>query len=119
MKEFRSVIVGDNNIKILDGSTGIYDIDKIKKCSILNEDAHFRGKTDPFVHQVLGNTAFFSIIGNGTKVYVGLRLITEEGNKLAIYVSQKAVLFDSDEYKKDFKEAKRIKKLIDNRVLAS
>lgn len=33
MKEFRSVIVDDNNIKILDGSTGstgIYDINKKK-----------------------------------------------------------------------------------------
>ena len=30
MKEFRSVIVDDNNIKILDGSTVIYDINKKK-----------------------------------------------------------------------------------------
>ena len=52
-------------------------------------------------------------------MYVGLRLITEESKKLAIYVSQKAVLFNSDEYKKDFKEAERIKRLIDKRVLAS
>ena len=33
MKEFRSVIVDDNNIKILDGSTGIYDINKKKYVS--------------------------------------------------------------------------------------
>lgn len=43
---------------IFNGTTGEYDYREVVKCSVLNEDAKFRGKDKPFQHQVLGGTIF-------------------------------------------------------------
>ena len=82
----------------------------MKKCSILNEEAKYRGKTKPFFHQILGGTAFFTIMGEPS-FYVGLRIITKSDETLAIYVSTKPVYFNTDAYFADRAEAEKIQKV--------
>jgi hypothetical protein len=70
-KEYRSVVFDLDNkrFEIKDGIVGIYPFGDVKKCSILNEEAKYRGKTEPFFHQVLGGTAFFTIWTCEREVY--------------------------------------------------
>lgn len=116
-KKFRSIVFDFENdtFEILDGTLGVYKISSIKKCTILNEEAKFRGKTEPFLHQVLGGTTFFVIGGN--PMYVGLKIVTKDDLKLAVYVSQKPVGFNSDLFLSDKKEAEHIKRVIDKHIL--
>ncbi len=111
-KEYRSVVFDSENKKyeIKDGTIGIYPFGDVKKCSILNEEAKYRGKTKPFFHQILGGTAFFTIMGEPS-FYVGLRIITKSNETLAIYVSTKSVYFNTDAYFADRAEAEKIQKV--------
>ncbi len=115
MKQFRSVLIDENagTFKILDGTSGEYQLADIKECKILNEDHTFRGKSEPFVHQVLGKANLMSIFGEPA-AYVGLKLVMQDSQVLAIYVSPKAVMFQCDAYNADFKEAQTIKKALIN-----
>ncbi len=115
MKEFRSIKIYDAKIEILDGSVGTYNIKDIKKCSVLNEASSFRGKTEPFVHQVLGG-ASTSFVAVEPKMYVGIRLIMNNDTVLGVYISKEPVLFNSMPYLEDKKEADHIKKIIDKKM---
>ena len=111
-KEYRSVVFDSDNkhFEIKDGTVGNYPFADVKKCSILNEEAKYRGKTAPFFHQILGGTAFFTIMGEPS-FYVGLRIITKSDETLAIYVSKKPVYFNTDAYFADRTEAEKIQKV--------
>ena len=111
-KEFRSVSIDTENktFTILDGSEGCYPFDCIEKCSVLNEEASFRGKSAPFTHQMIGGATTFIAIE--PKLYVGIRIKTKDGNELAIYVSEKPVVFNSDFFRNDQKEAETIKRIL-------
>lgn len=63
--EFKSVVFNEEakTFMILDGTEGTYSCNEIMKCSIKNEEAKYRGKTKPFLHQVLGGTAFLAMMG--------------------------------------------------------
>ena len=67
-KAFRSVVFDQKSFEIKDGTTGMYQISDVKKVSVLNEETKFKGKTDPFLHQVLGGVTFLTIGDN--KCYV-------------------------------------------------
>ncbi|MGM9947550.1 hypothetical protein [Floccifex sp.] len=108
-KEFRSVVFDQKSFEIKDGTRGMYQISDVKKVSILNEEAIFKGKTEPFLHQVLGGVTFLTIGDN--KCYLGLKIKLNNEQVLAVYVSQKAVSYNTDEFKKDQKEAFRIKEV--------
>ncbi|MGM9913143.1 hypothetical protein [Floccifex sp.] len=110
---FDSIIFNleNDSFEILDGTLGTYKISDIKKCSVLNEEAKFRGKTEPFLHQVLGGVSFFAFGEN--LMYVGLKLVTKDNNKLAVYISKKPVSFNTDTFLRDKKEAETIKKIFD------
>lgn len=98
---------------ILKGTVGTYDYRKIIKCSILNEEAKFKGKTEPFLHQVLGGTTFYSMLGE-PMLYVGIKLILDDKTVLAIYVSDTKTMINTELYNKDKTEAEKIKHFIDS-----
>ena len=44
----KNIVIDNNNFTILEGTKGVYPISDIVKMSIVCEDAHYKGKTDPF-----------------------------------------------------------------------
>lgn len=105
----------DKTFTILNGSKGTYSYTEIVKCSVLNEDSKFRGKTDPFEHQVLGGTAFLSMLGEPS-LYVGLKLTMRDNTVLGVYISKEKTFVNSDVYNKDREEAESIQLLIDKMI---
>lgn len=113
-KEFQSIVFDTERktFTILCGTQGTWDYRKIRKCSVLNEEANFRGKTEPFFHQVLGGTTYGSFIGD-PQMYVGLKITMEDGEILAAYISDIKTTTNTSQYLKDHKEADQIKNLMD------
>lgn len=113
MKEFRSIVIDadSNTYTIKDGTQGEYKLSEIKKYSILNEHANYRGKAEPFLHQVLGGASSF--IAVEPKLYVGIKITTTANETLAVYISENPVLFNSDLYMSDKKETEKIKSVLD------
>lgn len=114
--QYRSVLFDDDKkqLTILDTNTSIpyADIDKV---SVLNEDAAFKGKTKPFSHQVLGGTAFYSLLGE-PRLYVGLRILRKDGTIEAAYISGRKTGFNTNIYLEDTREGEAIKAAIDSRI---
>lgn len=102
----------DHTFTIHHGTEGTYPYPEIIKCSVLNEDAKYYGKTEPFTHQVLGGTTFVTMLGEPT-VYVGLKLTMRDQRTLAIYVSKGKTVTNSDKYLADHQTADAIKALVD------
>lgn len=102
----------DKEFTILNGTQGTYSYFDIRRVSVLNEDAKYHGKTEPFLHQVLGGTTFVTMLGEPT-VYVGLKLTMCDQRTLAIYVSKVKTVTNSDQYLKDHKTAEAIKSYLD------
>lgn len=98
--------------EIHNGSTGLYTLSDIKSCSVLNEDARFKGKSCMFSNTI--NEKSMSpmqyLVRN---VYVGLKIITKTHEALYVYISEDAVLFNSVRYKEDKKNACKIKEILD------
>ena len=114
----RYVEFDDNNseLHILNGTESTIKYEDIEKVSVLNEDASFKGKGTPFVHQVLGGTTFYSMFGE-PGLYVGLKITLKDGSIKAIYVSEKKCYVNTDMYKKDREIAQKIKNKIDKRII--
>ncbi len=101
----------DKNVyNIKNGSIGTYSIDDIKTAKVLNEQASFKGKSKPFLHQYLGGTSFFAPVE--PRLYVGIKIVTKNDDVLAIYVSKNPVIYNSDLFFNDTKLAKRIAKIL-------
>lgn len=113
VKQFDSITFDEVNqtFTIIDGTKGTFSISEIAKYTVLNEDAKFKGKTEPFLHQVLGGTAFVSMLVE-PMVYVGLKIIMRDGSVLGVYVSKQKCVVNSDLYLKDNKIAEEIKTVI-------
>lgn len=111
---YDSVIFNKNDhvFIVLNGTQGTYSYTEIMKCSVLNEDSKYHGKTEPFLHQVLGGTTFVTMLGEPT-VYVGLKLTMSDERLVAIYVSKVKTVTNSDQYMEDRKTAEEIKALFD------
>lgn len=108
--EFNSVTFDlENKIFIIHkGSVGEYSYLDVKDCQIKNEDAKFRGKTKPFTHCVLsGPGQNYGIFER--KFFVGLRVIMKDNVELAIYISDRKTMMNTDIYNEDMEEAERIK----------
>lgn len=97
----------------VDGKRCLYS--DILKCSIQNEDAHFKGKTKPFTHTILGGTTFMAGAIE-PMMYVGIKLTLRDGSVIPLYVSKEKVLFNSDMYLSDEKEAESILREIKKRI---
>ena len=105
----------NNRINILIGDKGFVNYKDIEKVSLLNEDAKFRGKTQPFVHQVLGGTTFYTIFGEPS-FYVGLKIVLKDHTIKAAYISDRTTRLNTDIYKEDVKEGNLIKRKIEKRI---
>ena len=116
-KTFKSVRFDDENkqLTILLGTTKTIKYNEIQKVSILNEDASFRGKSEPFSHQVLGGTTFYTFFG-GPGLYVGLKILLKDKSICAAYISDRKTGVNTDVYREDVKEAELIKKMTEERI---
>ena len=88
----------EKRLEVNGGASCLYE--EIQKCSIQNEDANFKGKTKPFTHTM----------------YVGIKVVLKDNSVLPIYVSKEKVLFNSDKYLNDVKEANAILKELEKRL---
>ena len=104
-----------NTMELLNGTVGIYNLDDIDKCSVMNEEAKFKGKSKPFSHQVLGGTTFFTTLGE-PRIYVGLKITLKNGDILAIYTSENPTGINTDQYHKDRALAQKIETIIKEKV---
>ena len=80
-----------------------------------NEDANFKGKTKPFTHTILGGATFMAGAVE-PMMYVGIKVVLKDNSVLPIYVSKEKVLFNSDKYLNDVKEANAILKELEKRL---
>ena len=117
---FDSVIFDkrDKVFIIISGTKGTYSYKNIKKCEILNEKARYKGKEEPFTHQVVTGVDWL-VQANILEqpFYVGLRLTMKDGTHLAIYTSKQPTRTQTDFHIRDVKEAEKIKKLIDKIIM--
>lgn len=115
---FKCIEFDDENkqLKVLIGTEGIIKYDDIAKVSILNEDAKFKGKTEPFAHQVLGGTTFYTFFG-GPGLCVGLKIVLKDKSVRAAYISERVTGVNTDIYREDVAEAEKIKSLINRRII--
>lgn len=105
---FDSIEIHQTQYHIKNGTIGTFEINNIKKVKIVYEQASFKGKTEPFLHQYIGGASFFTAME--PKIYVGVQVLTKDGGSLAIYVSDQPVLYHSDLFLHDQKIAERILK---------
>ncbi|MDD7282221.1 hypothetical protein [Floccifex sp.] len=99
-------------IRIINGTKGEYPFDNIKECFVLNEDAKYKGKTEPFSVIVKTGPLPLGLLTEKA-FYVGVKIINKNGSVLAIYTSKQKTRNNTDYHKKDRKNAEEIKKLID------
>ena len=103
----------ENRLEIMGGASCLYE--EIQKYSIQNEDANFKGKTKPFTHTILGGATFMAGAVE-PMMYVGIKVVLKDTSVLPIYVSKEKVLFNSDKYLNDVKEANAILKELEKRL---
>lgn len=96
-----------------------YPLKSIKKVTILNEDAKYKGKTKPFTHQVLSGVTMIIPISGNPSLYVGLRIVFEDDSRCHVYVSKKPVQIYSEAYYQDRKEAERLMNALTQNTLSS
>lgn len=113
-KEFKNCYFDlDTKELVIDkGSVGKYIYTEIKKCDILNEDAKYTGKTEPFLHQVLANS-LQPVAMHTSNVLVGIKIVLNSSEKLYIYVSDKPTQPNSLQFYDDRRNAEEIKAIID------
>ncbi len=102
-------------LTILIGTQGEIPYKEIQKVSVMNEDAKYKGKTEPFVHQVLGGTTFYSMLGEPS-LYVGLKIVLKDGTVKAAYISDRKTVFNTDIYREDQELATQLKAKIDRAI---
>lgn len=100
---------------ITKGNVGEYSYPEIMKASVVNEDANYTGKTDPFTHLVLADTLQPATL-LPRSVYVGVKVVMKDGRKIYCYVSEEAHQINSLPFYDDVKEAKAIKEFVDKIV---
>lgn len=106
---------GTDDFFILDGKS--WPVREIESAKVRMEEARWRGKTEPFVHQILSSgTAIPAFALFEPKGYVGIRIEMKDGTVLADYVSEKPVFYNTDGYHRDRKLAESIRdRLLANR----
>ena len=92
---------------IVDGSIGTYDYRNIQRALVLNEKAKTRGKTSPFTSCLPHGPGIPAILTD-PYIYVGVKVVLENGDVLAIYTSKEKTQIGTDPYKVDREKAKEI-----------
>lgn len=114
---FEDVIFDKENktMKILSGSEGVYSYKDIVRCAVLNEKAKYKGKSEPFTALIpngMGFTGFFI----DYFLFVGIKVVMNDGKVLAIYISKQKTQVGTDQYIKERKEANEICEFI-NKII--
>lgn len=118
MKNFRSVTINDDNtITILNGSTGTYDGKDIKRCVVLNEKEKYKGQGVPFTATIPRGSLPPGLLTN-PYIFVGVKVVLDNDEILALYVSENKTQIGTDQYVKDIEEADKIKAEIDKLIQA-
>ena len=90
--------------EILDGTKGTYAFEEIERFAILNENARYRGKQQPF-------TALLPAAGlpaGYPYMYVGIKVVLKDNTILGIYVSKEKTMLNTDQYVQDRRIAVQI-----------
>lgn len=92
-----------------------YSYSDVVCVSVLNEKAKYKGKGVPFT-AILPSGPLPSGILQNPYLFVGVKVVLKDETILTIYVSKEKVLFNSDMYLSDLKEAKSILFKIKERI---
>ena len=107
----------DKTMIILNGTKGTYDYRQIKKCEILNEAAHYKGKEEPFKHIIVAGVEWMTQANILERsFYVGLKITMKDNSVLGIYTCNQPTRVQTDIHIKGYNEAKQIKAFIDKIV---
>ncbi|MFR4448814.1 MAG: hypothetical protein ACLT8P_14510 [Holdemanella porci] len=101
--------------EIVTGTQGKYSYDDVTRVSVLNEKAKYKGKGIPFTAVLPGGPLPSGLFQN-PYLYVGIKVVLKDNSVLPIYVSKEKVLFNSDKYLNDVKEANDILKKLEKRL---
>ena len=118
IKEYQNVIFDteQKTFTILNGTKGTYSYKEIVKCEILGEAASKRGKTPPFEHRILIGLTFNQNPFVDKPFYLGVKLVMQDGQILAIYMSDQKTTTNTDVYFRDYENAKKIKKIVKHAI---
>lgn len=103
----------DKTFTIINGAIGTYSYKKVKRVFILNEDAKYKGKTEPFSHIVTYDRMIGILPWYDRKLYVGLKIQMADLSILALYISNNKRTINTFDYFEDRKQAEKIKKIFD------
>ena len=95
--------------------SGTYSYSDVVRVSVLNEKAKYKGKGVPFT-AILPSGPLPSGILQDPYLFVGVKVVLKDETILAIYVSKKKALLNSDMYLSDLKETKSILLKIQERI---
>lgn len=96
---------------VLKGSKGTYDYTEIAECEILNENAKYTGKEEPFTHHIYASPLQIDTIFP-KNVFVGIKIVMKNNDKVYVYISNEKVQTNSLTFYKDRENAVKIKELI-------
>ena len=97
--------------EILTGTQGKYSYDDVIRVSVLNEKAKYKGKGIPFTAVLPGGPLPSGLLQD-PYLYVGVKIVLKNDTVLAIYVSKKRTMVNTDQYIQDRKIAKKIEGVI-------
>lgn len=97
----------NRTFEILDGTKGTYAFEEIERFAILNENARYRGKQQPFT-ALLPAAGLPAGIFSYPYMYVGLKVVLKDNTILGIYVSKEKTMLNTDQYVEDRRIAARI-----------
>ena len=95
--------------------SGTYSYCDVARVSVLNEKAKYKGKGVPFT-AILPSGPLPAGILQDPYLFVGVKVVLKDETILAICVSKEKVLFNSDMYLSDLKEAESILSKIKERT---
>lgn len=113
----QSIVFNDSNhtFEILDGTVGTYNYADVLRASVLNEKAKYKGVGVPFTAILPGGPLPSGILTN-PYLYVGIKVVLKNQTILAVYISKKKTMVNTDQYIQNHKQAEEVcRKLLSNR----
>lgn len=93
--------------------SGTYSYCDVARVSVLNEKAKYKGKGVPFT-AILPSGPLPAGILQDPYLFVGVKVVLNDGTVLAIYISKEKTMVNTDQYIQDRKVAEKIKEVMKN-----